>query len=47
MEEFARLVVIVNTGDPVVMNANTTVMKTEKTTINRLFPHALSRKRGG
>jgi hypothetical protein len=42
MEEFARLVVIVNTGGPAVMNANKTAMKTEETTINRLFPHALS-----
>jgi len=47
MEEFARLVVILNTGGPAVTNANTTAMKTEETTINRLFPHALSRKRGG
>jgi hypothetical protein len=49
MEEFARLVVvvIVNTGGPAVTNANKTAMKTEETTINRLFPHALSRKRGG
>ncbi len=30
-----------------VTNANTTAMKTEETTINRLFPHALSQKRGG
>jgi hypothetical protein len=30
-----------------VTNANTTTMKTEEMTINRLFPHALSRKRGG
>jgi hypothetical protein len=47
MEEFARLVVIVNTGGPAVTNANKTAMKTEETTINRLFPHALSRKRRG
>ena len=47
MEEFVRLVVIVNTGDPAVTNVNTTAMKTEETTINRLFPHALNRKRGG
>ena len=47
IDEFARLVVIVNTGGPAVTNANTTTMNTEETTINRLFPHTLSRKRGG
>jgi hypothetical protein len=47
MEEFARLVVIVNTSGLTVMNVNTTAMKTEEMAINRLFPHTLSRKRGG
>ncbi len=41
MEEFTRLVV--NTGGPAVMNANTTAMKTEEMTIIRLFSHALRR----
>jgi hypothetical protein len=47
MKEFLRLVVILNTSSPAVTNANTTAMKTEETTINHLFPHSLSRKRGG
>ncbi len=39
MEEFTRL--LMNTGGPVVTNANMTAMKTEEMTIIRLFSHAL------
>ena len=46
MEEFVRLVVIVNTGGPAVMNANTTAMKTEETTINHFSPTPLVEREG-
>ncbi len=47
MEEFARLAVIVNTGSTAVTNVNTTAVKTEETTINRLFPTPLVDREGG
>jgi hypothetical protein len=46
MEEFARLVVIVNTGGPAVTNANTTAIKTEETTITAFSPTPLVEREG-